>query len=298
MRIDGDYHSRKRETQRRKGYSEADIEESEKYPSETECRQEVEEIRGHKQRFFDQIFYLILGENYRSTDAEIKVNALEKLLRLDKGAMGTKAVTCIKRALSYWSAELQAAGGLAKGGGSTEEETRGYEPRFVCLGGRTFASHLAEQGWIKIPQRCEGQETLPTATINHIVNFPSPEKRTLQIFAATFGFYNVEDTDKDGKNILHHLYSATKYCALAGHIAVEMFSQHEGRMPGDYKKAMSQTVTGEKPFGWTPLHILLHNSDILMVQRDIVERLLDNDIVDISAFDATTDSKVIVFFFL
>ena len=68
-------------------------------------------------------------------------------------------------------------------------------------------------------------------------------------------------------------------------------------MLGDYRKAMSQTVTGNNPFGWTPLHILLHNSDILMVQRDIVERLLDNGIVDITTFDAARDRRVIVFCF-
>ena len=115
-------------------------------------------------------------------------------------------------------------------------------------------------------------ETLPAATLNHEI--PPTDSLSLELFAGVLGYNNVEDLDYEGKNIFHHLFTAAKYCIIASRIALTCFDQNIAKMKGCYKTAMSQTVTGNNPFGWTPLHILLHNSDILMVQRDIVERLL------------------------
>ena len=95
--------------------------------------------------------------------------------------------------------------------------------------------------------------------------------------------------------MFHHLFSPMKFCSLAAEVAYICFRPGNLPLDGDYTKAMSHTVWGATPVGWTPLHILCNGSDASMMTRDVIKHLLENDIVDIRAFDSVTNDKVIVF---
>ena len=66
-------------------------------------------------------------------------------------------------------------------------------------------------------------------------------------------------------------------------------------LKGDYRAAMSHKVTGPKPEGWTPLHILCNGSDIMMSQIELIRTSLENETVPLEYFDAMSNNKVIVF---
>ena len=64
-------------------------------------------------------------------------------------------------------------------------------------------------------------------------------------------------------------------------------------MPGDYKKAMSHKVTGQKPKGWTPIHVLCHGADQCYGVSEIIDVMLENGVADITDFDGTENNTVI-----
>ena len=98
-----------------------------------------------------------------------------------------------------------------------------------------------------------------------------------------------------GQLFFHHLFTGVTYSPFAGQIAANCFLQNESLMFGDYRKAMSQTSTGEHPHGWTPLHCLCHGSDDRKYKKDIISSMLENSVVDITMFDSVREPKVIVF---
>ena len=154
-----------------------------------------------------------------------------------------------------------------------------------------------EQRWIMIPKRGWHEERQSPSTINLMHNSPLRESRNLVWFANKFGFKSVDCHDVNGKNIFHHLFTSGKYCIMSAEVALGSFRKDDPKLPGDYSTAMSHKVTGATPIGWTPLHVLLHGSDVLMIQRQIIEELLDSKIVEVKDFDSMMDSKVIVFGF-
>ena len=165
----------------------------------------------------------------------------------------------------------------------------------VRLNGQTFAQLMEEQQLIIIPERCEGQETLPAATINKFINFPPRDMRNLPAFARQFGFSHAEDYDENGKNIFHHLFTALKYSSLAMEVAMHCFEEGEAVLQGDYRAAMSHKVTDARPRGWTPLHCLCNGSDPMVSQVYVIAKLLETNTVPLSYFDAMSNDKVIVF---
>ena len=86
-----------------------------------------------------------------------------------------------------------------------------------------------------------------------------------------------------------------KYSWLACEVASECFKPLAARMPGDYGRAMSQHATGGSIRVWTPLHVLLNNSDMCLNALLIVRALLHHKIVPINAFAELLDKHVSTF---
>ena len=128
-------------------------------------------------------------------------------------------------------------------------------------------------------------------------NQPHPYLVNLPWFAELFGFKHVEDRDANGKNIFHHLFTSMQYCSFAGVVAVQCFCPGEPQLPGDYRSAMYHTVSGPTPNGWTPLHVLCHGSDRMLLQSEVIKALLENEVVTVKDFDSmhTHTLEVIVF---
>ena len=110
--------------------------------------------------------------------------------------MGNTAVSYLKQSRSYWEAAS------IRRLSPNKPRKSGYTPQRINLE-KTFAEMIEAEGWIIIPGRSRGQETLPSYVINRDNCFPNIEDRTLPAFARTFGFLNAEDRDQFGKNIFH-----------------------------------------------------------------------------------------------
>ena len=106
-----------------------------------------------------------------------------------------------------------------------------------------------------------------------------------------FGYNNATDVDDNGKTIFHHLFTASKYCGLAASIASNCFGRNQARLAGSYEKAMSYKVQSGQPKGWTPLHILCQNNDILFATKQIIIELLENKVVPMESFDTVADNN-------
>ena len=229
--------------------------------------------------------------DFEKKNAELHLKRLGRVLQLDHEIMGGIAIACIKEAIDYWRARYTQADDVP-----WKPLKRGYKPRVVTLHGSTFAQLMAEKKWIIMPMLCHSQETLPSCTINRPSEFPARDFRTLPAFGKMFGFHDVEDTDgRDGKNILHYLFSSVNYSCVAAEVALRAFQKGAAVLPGDYKKAMSHKVRNSKPDGWTPLHCLCHCSDKMLAKKDIIGALLTSGIVTVSDFDSCGNNEVIVF---
>ena len=66
---------------------------------------------------------------------------------------------------------------------------------------------------------------------------------TLPWFANLFGFKHIQDRDQNGKNILHHLFTAVAYSVVASIVALHCFKAGRPRLPGDYREAIRHMVT-------------------------------------------------------
>ena len=161
----------------------------------------------------------------------------------------------------------------------------------------TFAEMQEAQGWIIIPEHQRGKETLGAFCINRQSNFPPTSTMTLPWFANLFGFKHIEDRDQNGKNILHHLFTAVACSIVASIVAVHCFRLGRPQLPGDYRKAIRHRVEGATPIGWTPLHCLCHGSDTMLAQSVVIKALLENKVVTVKDFDSmhTATREVIVF---
>ena len=108
---------------------------------------------------------------------------------------------------------------------------------------------------------------------------------------------NVDDRDKKGKNILHHLFTSAKYCTMCAEVLMNAFTDEFPRLKGNYRKAISHKVKHGTPTGWNPFHVLCHGSDHLLMQVNIVKVMLDNKFATVQDFDSSFDPQVIVFVF-
>jgi hypothetical protein len=101
--------------------------------------------------------------------------------------------------------------------------------------------------------------------------------------------------DLQGKNCFHHLFTGVKYSMLMAEIALTCFKKDSFKLPGCYKEAMSHKVTQGTAYSWTPLHCMMHGSDVLVCQADILEDMLDSETVTVTDMDSLKDKNVIVF---
>ena len=198
--------------------------------------------------------------------------------------MGKRAVKFIKDSLAIWKANHDRA------------RPSNDKAKVVHING-TFAEMIEEKKWIIIPARQRGEELLGAYCLNLWQHQPDPKEQTLPGFAELFGFKHAEDTDQNGKNIFHHLFTSMQYCWVATAVAVQCFSPDQPHLPGNYRAAMCNMVSGHKPNGWTPLHCLCHGSDTMLAQRMVIKALLDYKVVTVKDFDSlhTATPEVIVF---
>jgi len=221
--------------------------------------------------------------------------------------MGNTAVLHLKDAFAYWLAEYNRESKRAARVGHrlTLEPMveKGYEPREgLDMGGQIFAVHVEKAGWVKMPRQCgdkEPNEPIPTHTLNIVSNFPKYDMRTLVAIAKSFGFKGAQDIDEFGKNIYHHVFTAMKYCQLFGEIALRAFEPNSEPLAGNNRDALTRKIPGGyQPRGWTALHILCHGSDYMLSSRKVIEAMLENKVVDISAFDVANDGVRVFWSFL
>ena len=244
-----------------------------------------------RETFTKQLFTLArIEEDGSRTESEADMNfeILMRLYALDHSTMGVRATSLIRSLASHWK----------KQGEPERSEHDGYQPHTkpIVRIYPSFAWKMHLHGYIKVPWHKRFMETMPCYTINCTNNFPSKEVRSLNWFGSLFGFNSVEDVDSDGKNLFHHLFQSMKYSILAGEIAVQAFSPSAPKLPGDYSKAMRHKVTDGGIAGWTPLHTLCKDSDILLMAERTIEALLDNEIVTVKDFDDNWNDKVFVFY--
>ena len=286
LKVEGDYYQEKRAIMQDGGYWPEELEGDTQQPESGDYYAEVTENIAYQSKFFDQAFFLADVDRDRSegTNAEVGLELLLRLLRLDHDVIGKIAVKYMRAQVAHYKTVS----------GADHGRVRGYEPQEVILG-QPFSHLIAAQKWIIVPWRCWGEETLPAGTANLIGNFPPREERTLPVFARLFGFHNVEDRDENGKNILHHLFTSAKFLLVAAEIALTCFRICSPKLPGDYYAAMSHKVTGPTPHGFKPLHVLCSGSDIMMCQRDVIEVLLESNTVRLADFDANINDLVTVF---
>ena len=287
LRVAGVYHTEKRELMQKCGYSERQRMQQYEVPKREGYVKELLDRSTHIRTLFTHLFDLCRTSRDVFADlsvADINVTLLLRLVYLDEARVGVRGAHVIRNLASHWQ-EVRDSECCV---------TVGYEPQRVELRG-TFAQAMHYAGFIILSWGRWDDETQPPATINIVSNFPPPGMRSLPWFAKNFGFKTVEDKDHNGKNIFHHLFTAVKYSRLAGEIALECFRPEAEKLPGNYTMAMSHTVTGRTPRGWTPLHCLAHGSDVLLLNRCIMKELLDNKIVDVAQFDSCTNDKVSVF---
>jgi len=162
---------------------------------------------------------------------------------------------------------------------------------------KSVAEVLEDRHWIIIPRQCRGKDTLPAHTINLSSFFPPPDNQNLPYFADMLGFSNVEDRDQEGRNILHILFTAMKYCCCVGQIAKHAFDFGADRLEGDYGEALRQPIQHGAISGYTPLHILCKNSDASLTSLDVVKALIEMRILKPSEFSDQRNHDVSVFSF-
>ena len=137
-------------------------------------------------------------------------------------------------------------------------------------------------------------ETLPKYTINKQQNYPPTTERNIRTFAHMFGYKSAQDVDENGKTIFHHLFTSLKYSGLSLEIAMKCFDPDEPRLRGDYTKAITlQKVTGKYPRSWTALHCLCSVADAAMATREVIMRMLANNVVTVKHFDSLTNDDVV-----
>ena len=227
-------------------------------------------LREAREKLFNQ--WLFIADVSADADPVQSAEAIKwyRLMQLDVSIVGFKAKKIIEEQYALANTAMsQGTGGLAP----------------VQLDG-TFAQLLEQQGWIMIAAHQREAETLSTNTPNFVQNYPPIEQRTLPALAHKFGFYDIQQQDTRGKNILHHLFTAMKYSDLACGILHNAFGRKDAKLPGNYTAAMSQKVHTGTPNGWSPLHILCSGSDKMVAQSTIIEILLKSGICTIRMFDS------------
>ena len=290
LRVTGLYHAYKRSAMQDVGYSEEQLSRNYEVPKQSDQKEELLERLKQNSALTGKLFRLCRTskDNFDGlTDADKNVTLLLRLVYLPPSVVGGRGAHVIRNLVSHWGAVRD----------SERSASGGYKPQCVDLGG-TFAQLMHRKGYIIIADRRWEVETQSPDTINIPSNYPEEAMRTLVWFAHEFGFSTVTDTDRDGKNIFHHLFTMVKCSTLAGEIALTCFGPNAEKLPGDYTAAMSHTVTSGTPKGWTPLHVLCSGSDVLLVNVDIMQQLMDNRIVSVRDFDSTRNTEVSVFCFL
>ena len=137
----------------------------------------------------------------------------------------------------------------------------------------------AEQSKLKNTQACH--------TVNRPHLFPQWDERRLEDFASWFNFRNVEDYDEHGRTIFVLLFEAVKYSWLAADIALHAFHSTSPKMSGCYHKALRQRITSGPLKGKLAINILVQDSDAMLMQKDIVKELIDNEYYTVLDFVET-----------
>ena len=247
----------------------------------------VKKNREEMERFLSRLIHVATTDADHSqakSNAKHKMRLLMRLLRLPHDIMGKRAVKFIKDFLAIWKAKHDC------------DRRSNDKAQVVHIEG-TFAEMIEKKEWIIIPPRQRGEELLGVYCINLWHNHPDPSWVNLPWFAELFGFKHAEDHDENGKNIFHHLFTSMQYCWVATAVAVQCFSPDQPHLPGNYRAAMCNMVSGHKPNGWTPLHCLCHASDTMLAKNMVIKALLDYNVVTVEDLYSlhTATPEVIVF---
>ena len=167
-------------------------------------------------------------------------------------------------------------------------------PRNYCKEMDSLLKVFGQEGFVKVPKKRRASCTSRKDTKQCWSKWPPIKSCHIAWLAELISCTSLNEVDRNGWNILHHLFHIVTCSELAAWICHTMNRPYIPNLAGDLRRALTQLTTGTTPNQWAPCHFLCQDSDSNNEKSLLIYSMLRRKVLLPTDFDIRNDK---VFFF-